>query len=112
MSASVEFDTGRVNDALVIPVEAVAVDHGRESCYVIAEDGLEKRPIKTRRATMDLLEVTGGLTEGERVIFRSSDAVGLPVRVIADDRPYSIVDDQERTPGIPESIARAVPEPS
>ena len=42
MSASVEFDTGRADDALVIPVEALAVDHGRQSCYVLAEHGLEK----------------------------------------------------------------------
>ena len=97
MSASVEFDTGRVDDALVIPVEALAVEHGRQSCYVIAEHGLEKRPITTRRANRDLLEVTGGLSEGERVILRSSDAEGLPARVIADDRPGSIVNDQERT---------------
>jgi len=112
MSASVEFDTGRVEDALVIPVEALAVEHGRQSCYVIAEHGLEKRPITTRRANRDLLEVTGGLSEGERVILRSSDAVGLPARVIADDRPDSLVNDQERVPGIPESIAHAVPEAS
>jgi HlyD family secretion protein len=112
MSASVEFDTGRVNDALVIPVEAVAVDQGRESCYVIAEDGLEKRPITTRRANRDFLEVTGGLSEGERVISRSGDAEGLPARVIADDRPGSIVNDQERGPGITEAIARPAPEDS
>jgi HlyD family secretion protein len=112
MSASVEFDTGRVDDALVIPVEALAVEHGRQSCYVIAEHGLEKRPITTRRANRDLLEVTGGLSEGERVILRSRDVEGLPARVINDDRPGSIVNDQERVPGIPESLAHAVPEAS
>jgi HlyD family secretion protein len=112
MSASVEFDTGRVSDALVIPVEALAVDHGRHSCYVIAEGGLEKRPITTRRATTDLLEVTAGLSEGERVIVRSQNAEGLPARVIADDRPGSIVNDQERGPRIPESSKQAVPEAS
>ncbi len=112
MSASVEFDTGRVNDALVIPVEALAVEHGRQSCYVMGEHGLEKRPITTRRANRDLLEVTGGLSEGERVVLRSSDAVGLPARVIADDRPDSIVNDQERARRISESTVRAVPEAS
>jgi HlyD family secretion protein len=112
MSASVEFDTGRVDDALVIPVEALAVEHGRQSCYVIADQGLEKRPITTRRATRDLLEVTAGLSEGERVILRSRDAEGLPARVINDDRPSSIVNEQERTTGVPESVGRAVPEAS
>jgi HlyD family secretion protein len=112
MSASVEFDTGRVDDALVIPNEAMAVEHGRQSCYVIAEHGLEKRPITTRRATRDLLEVTGGLSEGERVVLRSRDAEGLPARVIEDDRPDSIANDDERIPRNPESNGRAAPEAS
>ena len=64
MSATVEIDTGRVADALVIPVEALTVVDGKESCYVVADDGLERRTIKTRRATQDLLEVTSGLREG------------------------------------------------
>ena len=61
MSATVEIDTGRLTDALVIPVEALAVVDGEESCYVVDDDGLERRSIKTRRATRDLVEVTEGL---------------------------------------------------
>ena len=79
MSASVEFDTGRVESALVIPVEALAVEHGRQSCLLRdRRPWAGKAPITTRRANRDFLEVTGGLSEGERVIFRSSDAEGLP----------------------------------
>jgi HlyD family secretion protein len=73
MSATVEIDTGRVPNALVIPVEALAMVDGQQSCYVVADDGLQRRAIKTRRATRDLLEVTGGLREGERVVSRSLD---------------------------------------
>ena len=47
MSAEVEFETGRVAGALVIPAQALAVVDGRESCYVVADDGLERRAIKT-----------------------------------------------------------------
>jgi HlyD family secretion protein len=112
MSASVEFDTGRVDDALVIPVESLAVDHGRQSCYVLAENGLEKRPITTRRANRNWLEVTGGLSEGERVILRSRDAEGLPAREINNDLPGKVVNDQERAPGIPDPMGQAVPEAS
>jgi HlyD family secretion protein len=77
MSAQVEFDTGRVADALVIPAEAMAIVDGRESCYVLSDDGLERRSIRTRRATHDRLEVTDGLIEGERVVARSVDAEGI-----------------------------------
>jgi HlyD family secretion protein len=79
MSAIVRFDTGRVPDALVIPVEAMAVVDGRQSCYVAGSHGLERRAITTRRATTELLEVTGGLDEGERVVARSQDVRGIPI---------------------------------
>jgi HlyD family secretion protein len=73
MSATVEIDTGHVSNALVIPVEALAIAGGRQSCYVVTDDGLERRPIQTRRATRDLVEVIVGLDEGERVVSRSLD---------------------------------------
>ena len=73
MSATVEIDTGRVSNALVIPVEAMAIEDGEPSCYVVSDDGLERRPIQTHRATRDFVEVTGGLYEGEHVVSRSVD---------------------------------------
>jgi HlyD family secretion protein len=79
MSAAVEFDTGHVADSLVIPVEAVSVADRRETCFVVAAHGLERRAIKTRRATTGLLEVTGGLLEGERVVLRPMEVRGIPV---------------------------------
>jgi HlyD family secretion protein len=82
MSASVEFETGRVPDALVIPVEAVAVVDRRQSCYVIGAYGLERRAITTGNATTSLIEITSGLTEGERVVSRYRDVREFPV----DDR--------------------------
>ena len=73
MSATVEIDTGKINDALVIPAEAMSMVDGEESCYVVSDTGLSRRVIKTRRATQELLEVTAGLQEGERVVARSLD---------------------------------------
>ena len=71
MSATVEFDTGCVRNALVVPVEALAVSKHEQSCYVVTNQGLERRRVKTRRATISLLEVTAGLHEGEHVASRS-----------------------------------------
>ena len=73
MSAMVEFNTGRVPDALVIPVESMAVVDGRKTCYVVGSHGLERRAIATGHSTEDLVEVTSGLEEGERVVVRSVD---------------------------------------
>jgi multidrug efflux pump subunit AcrA (membrane-fusion protein) len=79
MSASVVIDTGRVEDALLIPVEAVSASDGRLFCYVVASDGLHRRQITTRRSTTELVEITRGLIEGERVVARCSDVNGFAV---------------------------------
>jgi HlyD family secretion protein len=73
MSASVVIDTGRIENALVIPVEAVSAGNGQQFCYVVASRELHRRPITTRRSTTELVEITGGLSEGERVVARCSD---------------------------------------
>jgi multidrug efflux pump subunit AcrA (membrane-fusion protein) len=80
MSAVVEIDTGRMPDALVIPVEVMSVVDGRPSCYVVVPGGVERRTITTGRSTIDLLEVTGGLHEGERVISRFATVDGIPTQ--------------------------------
>jgi HlyD family secretion protein len=92
MSAWVKFDTGRVRDALVIPVEAMSVVGHQQFCYVVADGGLERRAIATRRSTRDLLEVTAGLDEGEHIVLRSLDVRGIPV----DDSTRDSASDPER----------------
>jgi HlyD family secretion protein len=74
MSTSVVIDTGRIEAALVIPVEALAVKGGEQFCYVVAADGLHRRAVTTRRSTTELVEITSGLHEGEQVVARYSDA--------------------------------------
>lgn len=69
MSAEVRFDTGRIENALVIASEAMAMVDGQRCCYVIGPDGLERRAITIRNATPDFLEVTEGLEEGETILL-------------------------------------------
>jgi HlyD family secretion protein len=95
MSAMVEFDTGRIPDALVIPVGAMAVVDGRKTCYVVGSHGLERRAIAIRHSTKDLVEVTSGLEEGERVVLRSVDVDGIPVEDRTGNRIVDSV--RERT---------------
>ena len=70
MSAEVEFDVDRCLDVLAVPTEAVAVEQGRNVCYVAGTDGLERRRVTLGRSTRDLLEVTKGLSEGDQVVLR------------------------------------------
>jgi len=75
MSAVVEIDTGRVDDALVIPVEAMSLVQGRPSCRVLGPgDRVESRPIVIRHSTPELVEVVEGLAEGDRVLFADAPA--------------------------------------
>jgi HlyD family secretion protein len=103
MSAWVKFDTGRVRDALVIPTEAMSVVDHQQSCYVIADDGLERRAITTRRSSRSLLEVTAGLDEGERVVLRPRDVQGIPV----DDATRDPARERTASPGRSESPGRS-----
>jgi HlyD family secretion protein len=110
MSAAVEIDTGGVRDALVIPVEALALVDGQQSCYVVADDGLERRVIRTRRATIDLLEVTEGLHEGERVILRSLEVDQRFVKDRPRDSPGAFARDQTASPTSHESSPLSTPQ--
>jgi HlyD family secretion protein len=69
MSAEVELRLGHRHDVLVIPSEAVSVDQGRNICHVIGPSGLERREITPGGCTLDLIEVTDGLNEGESVVL-------------------------------------------
>ena len=86
MTAEVEFDVDRRLDVLAVPTEAVAVEDGRDICYVAGADGLERRPVTLGRSTRDLLEVTGGLAEGEQVVLNPSKIEALDSLVVNSGR--------------------------
>jgi len=69
MSAEARFDTGRVENALVIPPEAMAVVDGQRCCYVVGPAGIQRRAITFGHVTSEVLEVTDGLEDGERVVL-------------------------------------------
>ena len=69
MSAEVKIATGRVEGALVIPAEAMAMADGQRFCYVVGPAGLEQRAVTIRNVTPRFLEVADGLEEGEQVVL-------------------------------------------
>ena len=68
MSAEVEITISLRQGVLTIPAEALAVELGRDVCYVRNPEGLERREVKLGKSTRDLLEVVDGLEEGEEVV--------------------------------------------
>ena len=69
MTAEVEIMAGRRPGVLAIPSEALAIEDGREVCYVAHEEGLERREVKVGQSTREFLEVTTGLEAGEQVVL-------------------------------------------
>ena len=112
MSATVEIDTGRVSSALVIPVEAMAVVDGQQTCYVVAEEGLERRSIKTRCATRDLSEITAGLQEGKRILSRSLDIDGIALDSTAHHAAGAVARNQSASPRMSAASARSMARPA
>jgi HlyD family secretion protein len=69
MTAQVEIELNRKSDVLAVPTEAIAHEGGHEFCYVVHEDGLERREVKLGEGTPDMLEISMGLHEGEQVVL-------------------------------------------
>jgi HlyD family secretion protein len=69
MSAEVEIALPRVEHALTVPSDAVRFENGHDFCFVMHEDGLERREVKLGQVTSDLSEITQGLEEGEEVVI-------------------------------------------
>ena len=71
MRCTGEILTGRVEDALAVPVQAVYTQGKKRFVYVPGADGrVEPRDVKIGRAAESLVEITEGLAEGDRVLLR------------------------------------------
>ncbi len=70
MSAMVDLNLVRRDDALVIPHEAVVSDRGKYECFVLsAGNQIERRTLRVGKSTPELIEVTEGLKEGDEVLL-------------------------------------------
>ena len=69
MTAQVEVFLDRKESVLGVPPEAVARQDGREVCFVVHEDGLERRQVKLGHSTQNILEISEGLSEGEQIVM-------------------------------------------
>lgn len=81
--ARVAFSLDRRDSVLAVPAAALGTSAAGSFVYVVQADTLVRRPVKTGRTASGWVEVTGGLTPGERVV--SSGQVnlrpGAPVRI-------------------------------
>ena len=67
MTARISIVADRVRDALAVPVSALYYDGSQPTCYVFDGNILAARKVSIGRRGDDLVEITAGLTGGERV---------------------------------------------
>ncbi len=71
-----EIITGALEDAIVVPSQAVYGDDNASWVYVAAGGEPEKRTITLGQRGADLVEIAGGLEPGERIALISPDEAG------------------------------------
>jgi RND family efflux transporter MFP subunit len=67
MTSQVRIHVGDLSDCLVVPVPAVVEHDGHHFCYVLGGVDAERRRVTIGASTENLVEITGGLVEGEKV---------------------------------------------
>lgn len=71
MRASGQIRVGRVDDALFVPVQAIFTEGETRFVHVPAGPGrVQRQPVTIGRANDTLVEITGGLSDGDRVMLR------------------------------------------
>jgi RND family efflux transporter MFP subunit len=70
-----------VKPLLTIPAAAVASRDGRQVVYQIQEDRAVEVPVTTGRKVGSLIEVTGGLKEGDKVISKADGQITAGAKV-------------------------------
>lgn len=72
MRCTGEITIGRVDDALAVPVQAVFTEGDQHYCFVPASNGrVKKQAVEIGRASENLVEISEGLAEGDRVLLRN-----------------------------------------
>jgi HlyD family secretion protein len=73
MTAEVTIALPRLDDVLAVPSEAIRAENGHDFCFVVHEDGLERREVKLGQVTAELSQITQGLAEGEQVVINAAN---------------------------------------
>ena len=71
MTAKVEIIIDKLKDVLYVPIQSVVAEEGNKTriCYVMTENGLEKRTVEIGLFNDNFVEIRDGLAEGEKVLF-------------------------------------------
>jgi HlyD family secretion protein len=95
MSARADIVVGTRSDVILVPINAVFAQRGAFVAHVVRPSGVETRAVLVGASSDVLVEIVGGLTEGERVLLTDpghTAAAGTP------DSAMPAADRASRTP--------------
>lgn len=90
MTLSVEVETARREQALVVPADALRGDETTgASVWLVREGRVEARPVRLGLRTLEAAEIVEGLGEGEQVLIGAAPLPGQRARVGTEPVPRS-----------------------
>jgi RND family efflux transporter MFP subunit len=87
MTAAVRIRTAEVDDAILVPTQAVVRSGDRASVWVVGSDGTAApRPVELGERTADRVEVVSGLAPGDSVVVEGLARLrpGVKVEAVAE----------------------------
>jgi HlyD family secretion protein len=75
MSAVAHLAVRSATDTVVVPAAAVINADGRDTVWVVRHGRAERAPVTVGVSGADLVQVVGGVAEGDRVVVRGADQV-------------------------------------
>ena len=81
LAAGSKADAAAVKPLLTVPAAAVATRNGRHVVFQIKEDRAVEVPVSTGQKLGSLIEITGGLKEGDKVIGKADEQIQPGVKL-------------------------------
>jgi cobalt-zinc-cadmium efflux system membrane fusion protein len=85
MYATATLSAGADENVLVVPLSALVTVGDRHFVWLVTDNVTHKRAVTVGRATGDVVEIAGGIGEGDQIVTRGTDLVreGQPVRSVS-----------------------------
>jgi HlyD family secretion protein len=90
MTTMVEIALGREDHVLALPHQAIRSDRGKKFCYVAQHEQLERREVRIGHDTCDMVEVLGGVQDGDLVALDPPKAATYVEPIIQFDGSGSV----------------------
>ena len=75
MSAVVRLQVRRATDAVTVPASAIVNADGRDTVWAVREGRYQRVPVTLGVQGEDVVQVTAGLEEGQRIVVAGADQV-------------------------------------